>query len=224
MEVKLVFISDTHNRHKKVVVPPCDILIHCGDFSGQGMRTEVRDFFSWFAKQDQAINKVLIAGNHDKSFDPKFFDQYGSKDWLEDLKKEYNSAFTYLENESVNIWGLNIWGSPITPWFHGDHWAFNKHRGEDSRQVWQNIPRDTDIIITHGPVAYKVDYTDDKEYAGCEDLRYVVKMIKPKIHACGHIHEAYGVDEDAFTKYINASICNHRYEPINKPIEVTVEV
>jgi Icc-related predicted phosphoesterase len=224
MEVKICVISDTHNRHKKIIIPPCDILIHCGDFSGQGRKSEVKDFFKWFSRQHQAINKVLIAGNHDRSFDPKFYADYDTEEWLPDLMKEYNSSFTYLENESTEICGLKIWGSPVTPWFHGEHWAFNKHRGEEIRQVWANIPRDTDIIVTHGPVACKCDYTEDKEYAGCEDLRYITKMIKPKLVCGGHIHEAYGVEEDNDTIYVNASTCNLRYDPVNKPIEIILDI
>jgi Icc-related predicted phosphoesterase len=225
MEVNIVFFSDTHNKHKKVVLPPCDIAIFCGDMSSQGYKHEVRDFFSWFSKQHQCVHKIAIAGNHDRCFDAKFDSELHGNEWLPDLLKEFNSSITYLQNNSTEIYGLKIWGSPVTPWFHGDNWAFNRFRGEEIRQVWANIPRDTDIVVTHGPVMYKVDYNDqDQQYVGCEDLRYLLKIIKPKVHACGHIHESYGAEYDEDTTYVNASICNLRYEPINKPIEVSITI
>ena len=31
--MKLVFVSDTHELHEEIVVPPCDVLVHCGDFT-----------------------------------------------------------------------------------------------------------------------------------------------------------------------------------------------
>lgn len=44
---KIVAISDTHNRYKKVTIPECDILISCGDYSFQGTESEVRNFHNW---------------------------------------------------------------------------------------------------------------------------------------------------------------------------------
>ena len=140
-------------------------------------------------------------------------------DIISDIQSSGN--IHYLENSSVNINGFNIWGSPITPWFHGDRWAFNKHRGDEIKAVWDTIPMNTDIIVTHGPVAYKLDFTVyDKLYVGCEDLRKAVNTIKPKLHISGHIHEGYDVDYDEHTTYVNASICTLSYDPTNKPWEI----
>jgi Icc-related predicted phosphoesterase len=83
---------------------------------------------------------------------------------------------------------------------------------------WEQIPLDINILITHGPVAYKLDYTYyDKLYVGCEQLRYQVEKIKPLLYISGHIHEGYGYEYDINTHYFNASVCNINYEPINEP-------
>jgi Icc-related predicted phosphoesterase len=34
----------------------------------------------------------------------------------------------------------------------------------------------------------------------------------------GHIHEAYGLFEQSGTTFINACICDERYQPVNAPI------
>ncbi len=42
--MKIVVISDTHNQHRKLLLPEGDMIIHCGDISGRGTSTEVYDF------------------------------------------------------------------------------------------------------------------------------------------------------------------------------------
>lgn len=227
MEIKIVHFSDTHNRHKQVKLEECDIAIFSGDMSGRGKKSEVENFMKWFSQQTQCTEKIVIAGNHDIAFDPKFEKETESNSWLDELLEKYesNKCFHYLENCGINLYNLNIWGSPITPWFHGNRWAFNKYRGDDIKKEWEQIPKNTDIIVTHGPVMYKLDYVpENQEYTGCEDLRKIVKEIKPKLHLSGHIHEGYGIEEDANTIYSNACICNHRYEPVNKPNIFKLEI
>ena len=227
--MRIVSISDTHNFHKDLtskgkgdILPEGDLLIHAGDLTGQGLGEEVQDVFKWFKEVASRYTNgiVFIAGNHDRSFDPKFNlkDNKEKPLWLQFALEDLPSGVQYLENESITIDELKIWGSPITPWFHGDRWAFNKRRGFDIAEVWDQIPIDTDVIVTHGPVAGKLDFTTyDKLYVGCEDLRYKVKALKPKLHISGHIHEGYGMDYDEDTTYYNSSICTLGYEPNNKP-------
>jgi hypothetical protein len=215
-------------------LPDGDLLIHGGDLTAQGLKHEVQDVLKWFKtiKDRYTHGIVFIAGNHDRTFDgPKFGDddiEEGSRKkpvWLLEALDNLPSNVHYLENNLVTIDGVKIWGSPVTPWFHGDRWAFNKHRGEEIDAVWNKIPMDTDIIVTHGPIAYKLDYVaHDSHYAGCEHLRQRVQSIKPILHISGHIHECYGYDYDENTHYFNASICNHSYEPLNKPWEIEINL
>jgi len=55
---------------------------------------------------------------------------------------------------------------------------------------------------------------------GCEFLRAKLpEFTDLKIHACGHIHEAYGRHEFMDGQlFLNASVLNRRYEIQNKPI------
>ena len=52
------------------------------------------------------------------------------------------------------------------------------------------------------------------------DLRQVVEARPPRLHVFGHIHEGYGVVEKPGTTYVNASICDSRYAPSNRPIVI----
>lgn len=235
--MKLVCISDTHNKHKALdgILPDGDVLIHAGDLTSLGRHHEVENVIKWLCKQASRFTHgvVFIAGNHDKGFDSKFgetkyFEENGDiqtyqqkPEWLiqilSDLKSS-NTGVHYLENSSITIDGKVIWGSPYSPWFHGDRWAFNKHRGKEIRDVWKEMPATTDIVVTHTPVKYKLDYvpTSD-EYVGCYDLDVILGTVKPILHVSGHIHEGYGQDANILTTFINASICDKFYNPTNKP-------
>ncbi len=219
-EVTICHISDTHNRHKRVAVPECDILICSGDISGMGNKGEVEDFFKWFSRQYQASYRVLVAGNHDLSFDGMKFPTKYKPDWLQELIYDYELPDNnfYLENEMKEVMGVKIWGSPYSSWFHGDRWAFNVHRGADSHALYSTIPLGVDIVVTHGPPFGKNDWCNDiSGPVGCEDLRKHINRTKPLLHLFGHIHESYGFSMDIDTYYFNGAICNLQYEPVNEP-------
>ncbi len=114
------------------------------------------------------------------------------------------------------IEGIHIYGSPWQPWFHD--WAFNLRRGPEIRAKWRLIPPKTDVLITHGPPYGHGDRTILGEIIGCRDLLEVVERIRPRFHIFGHIHEGAGLTANEHTDFINASSCNHRFEPVNEPI------
>ena len=229
MVVTVAAFSDTHNRHKQVVLPTCDIAIFGGDLSSRGHKHELQHFLKYLKSQTQVTEKVFIAGNHDICFDPKFEKETEANKWLQETLDFYEvnkpgSTIHYLENSSIELFGLKIWGSPYTPWFHGDRWGFNKHRGY-LKDIWSRIPHDTDIVVTHGPPSYIMDYVHDtNEYVGCDELRYHIDRVKPKLHIFGHIHENWGIEEKANTTFCNATILNHQYIPTNQPHLIELDV
>jgi Icc-related predicted phosphoesterase len=204
--MKFVAISDTHGQHEKLVLPSGDAILHAGDISKRGKEHEVKDFLNWFSSLDYTY-KIFIAGNHDF-----LFEQYPE----EKVRALIPDNVIYLNDSGVCIEGIHIWGSPVTPWFYD--WAFNRNRGAEIQKHWHLIPPDTDMLITHGPVFSILDKTTRGEAAGCEDLLRKVQEIAPRIHLCGHIHEARGQMEIGRTHYINASVLDEhyvmRYEPI----------
>jgi Icc-related predicted phosphoesterase len=222
--VKIAYFSDTHGYHDYVELPPVDILICGGDISGTGLEHQVTDFFNWF-NQQQALVKVLIAGNHDRSFDPEKNITGEKPEWLIKLLDEYKNSGRnyYLENESCEVEGLKIWGSPVTPSFGRHYWAFNKDRGVEIDEVWQQIPLDSDIVVTHGPALYYRDKLMDGQNVGCENLRNSIRYLAPILHLSGHIHFGYGYETDQLTYSVNGAICDESYNPINKPWIITIE-
>lgn len=221
---RFVCISDTHTRTDKLVVPPGDVLVHAGDFSNIGLPKDV-DKFRRFLEDQPHPHKVIIAGNHDLTFDTDNYDslwrrfshpqKYNSQELKDSIARVEN--VTYLEDSGTTINGIRIWGSPWQPEF-GD-WGFNLPRGEKCLEKWRLIPAGVDVLITHGPPLGYGDQCKGGSRAGCVQLLNEVQMrVKPKYHVFGHIHEGYGVTTDGQTVFINASSCNFYYRPVNPPI------
>ncbi|MDN3606768.1 metallophosphoesterase family protein [Kaistella yonginensis] len=206
--MKIVFISDTHGQHRKLKnLPKADLIIHGGDVSKLGQAHEVEDFIHWFLRLDYA-HKIFIAGNHDF-----YFEDY-SRDFIQ---KKLTSNCHYLCDSGVEIEGVKIWGSPVTPTFF--NWAFNVDRGKPIQKYWNMIPSNTDILVTHGPVGGILDGTTSNINAGCDDLLKTVNRVKPKFHLFGHIHEAYGEEKVNETTFVNGSLLNEYYNLVNSPWE-----
>ena len=75
-------------------------------------------------------------------------------------------------------------------------------------------------MITHGPVFGILDQTYTKQRVGCEELYKKVVEVKPKIHACGHIHYARHIKQVEDVVYINACCLGEEYMYQNAPITV----
>ncbi|QTE22480.1 metallophosphatase domain-containing protein [Polaribacter cellanae] len=204
--MKIVLISDTHGNHN-IRIPEGDVLIHAGDVSSRGRKTEIDAFIKWFQSQPHK-HKIFIAGNHD------FYFEEATQN---NIKINYPNLM-YLNDSGCEIDGIKFWGSPIQPTFF--NWAFNRNRGNEIKKHWDLIPNNTDILITHGPPHKILDLTKNEEYAGCEELKKKVLEIQPKLHVFGHIHEAYGKTTRNNTLFVNASLLDERYQNVNTPIEI----
>jgi Icc-related predicted phosphoesterase len=193
--MKIICISDTHNLHKELKIPDGDVLIHAGDMTCVGGIDEMKEFNQWLGTLPHRY-KIVIAGNHDL--------------YLESVPSMANVFITnaiYLNDSGIEIEGLKIWGSPISPNYQD--WAFNRERGEAIRKHWEMIPQDTDILITHCPPFGILDFNDKGKHEGCQDLLEIVQQkIKPRLHVFGHLHDAHGLDKIGETIFVNASIVN----------------
>lgn len=200
--MKIWHISDTHGFHFDLKIPDCDMVIFSGDCSNYREpiynEKEVRQFLKWYSSL-KIKYKIFVAGNHDTSIERGLV----KRKEIEDLN------IIYLENENTIIDDINIWGSPITPEF-GTGWAWNRKR-EKIHKVWDNIPEDTNILITHGPpkgikdLTYKRDNILDM--CGCTNLMKRVMKIQPKYHLFGHIHDCRDILNAGITYISNLNTC-----------------
>jgi predicted phosphodiesterase len=202
--VRLVLASDTHERHGEIEVPDGDVFIHAGDFTMVGDLQRVAAFGAWVRGLPHR-KKIVVAGNHDRTFEHSL---------AAALRKlgDGRDGLVYLQDSGVAIEGIAFWGSPWQPWFYD--WAFNLRRGPMIAAKWSLIPETTDVLITHGPPMGILDFVHN-EHVGCADLRERVKIVRPKVHVFGHIHDGSGIATEEGTVFVNASICDEEYEPTN---------
>ena len=211
--MRLICISDTHMAHRGFSLPDGDVLIHAGDATNSGTADEVDRFLGWFAAQPHP-HKILIAGNHDWLFqhDPDMVSRLLEK----------HQGITYLQDSGVEIQGVKFWGSPWQPWFLD--WAFNLPRqGQGLKDVWDLIPINTELLITHGPPFGILDQVHEGEHLGCEELKIRLAAVKPRVHVFGHIHSGYGVAQSKATTYVNACTSTEQYQALNRPIVIDLE-
>lgn len=183
----MAFLGHLIHTYHGWLKPPddIDIAIFSGDCSNPRdpytNEHEVLNFLVWFGTEIKAKYKIMIAGNHDSSIEARLV--------RKDKFKEY--GIIYLENESVEIEGIKIWGSPYTPMFN--NWSFMRAR-DKLNKIWQSIPEDTDIVVVHGPPKGVLDlsYNPAKvlEFCGCSALKKRIMNIQPKLCLFGHIHNS----------------------------------
>jgi Icc-related predicted phosphoesterase len=240
--VRFVIISDTHGRHRDYTgsLPAGDILVHCGDFSAGDAegdaRAELRDLNRWLgeAEQQRFAHRIVICGNH----------EFGTSDLA--MRKGAGAVQTlltnaiYLQDSSVEIAGLTIWG---TPWTHMYKGGFNVGDRDGLLQKWRAIPAGIDVLLTHVPPHAVLDRAWDprnwaamadsarskcttcgakhKNYThwGCEHLlAEVTERIRPRLHAFGHVHDDPGTREIGGTIFANAAVDLH-----GKPLVVDLK-
>jgi len=212
--VKLVCISDTHGDHESVVLPNGDVLIHAGDVTGHGTEVETLAFFQWLGRQP-IEHKVCIAGNHDT---------YMEEDPIATAQMAEDCGVVLLNDSKFKINDVLFWGSPITPRFMD--WSFMRDPGADIEKHWNQIPNDTDVLITHGPAQGILDVVErqggEKEHTGCPSLLRRIEDVKPQYHLFGHIHEGYGAVHKNGVSYFNISTMNKGYRIQNDAVVLEV--
>jgi Icc-related predicted phosphoesterase len=212
-------------------LPPGDILIIAGDLTNSGSFHELRDcnqFLCMLINRNKYRHIVFIAGNHDRTLDTEYYKSTGYKfdtevqdpiQCRQVLLDNLPSTVHYLQDNSVEIEGLLIYG---TPWIAPEkdyavrdektgkisyRWGFC---GDEDMLVdkWASIPDNVNILITHMP-PYKIgdethNYSKDAivndrqvicwDNIGSRSLLDRVMQIKANLllHVFGHVHTGYG--------------------------------
>ena len=235
--IQIVHISDTHLRHKKFtdIIPDGDILIHSGDFGQKSelnngkIPNEIYEFIQWFDKLPHKY-KIIIGGNHEICFNNI------DKEYLKNnIFKSNNNNIYYIQDEMISLYGLNIYG---TPWTTSYNMGFSMNSIDINKNIWNKIPNNTDILITHQPpmdILDKVTTKDikykhnnicnicnkrhpSKRHWGDINLRHIVmNKIKPILHLFGHVHQ-----ENGFIYKNNILFVNSAMDMIDIPHRIKI--
>lgn len=186
--MKIYHIGCTHQVHDKLHIPEdTDILVHSGDWSNyRDIDLNTKEFFLFVAwvrnKLSHIPHKIFVPGNHN-------IYEYNNERMAKILFNEVGVKL--LIDEAVEIEGIKFYGSPFTP-RHGD-WAYMADRNKLFKR-WNNIPADTDVLITHGPPKGILDLTEEYDHSlsqqGDKALKTVIKdnLHNLKLHMFSHIH------------------------------------
>ena len=203
--MKIICISDTHNKHSQLDIPEGNVIIHAGDFTEAGSKAETIKFLEWFSSLPHE-HKIAVPGNHDFYIEKN----------LDNLESFVPANVHLLIDRGIEINDITFWGSPYTP--GNGSWAFNKPPGSLMEEHWKKIPEKTTFLITHSPPYKILDELDNKENIGCEFLAKRIRKLEIPHHIFGHIHNDYGIITRGKTVYINASSLDNRYRHINTPL------
>jgi hypothetical protein len=109
----------------------------------------------------------------------------------------HSSATVRLRSSSGPRTSFNIFGSPYSPrdglWGFGYDAPRTLSASSDLPRLWDDIPMDSDIVVTHTPPHTHLDERTDRRAAGCEALRRALWRVRPRLAVCGHVHEGRGV-------------------------------
>ena len=157
----------------------------------------------------------ILSGNHDITLDQDFYMEHGQSfhnQNLQDPQVNMNLVKSFhgihmLNHEYKEIdmhigsgrrTCLRVFGSPYSP--RRGHWAFgydtdmaSTEGGTGMAPLWNHVPLNTDILVTHTPPKSHCDEFGG-EARGCESLRQALWRIRPSLAICGHVHEGRGVE------------------------------
>lgn len=254
-KVRFVCVSDTHSTGGWYTdLPPGDVLIHAGDLTRSGSLAQLTKVLQELKDLPYEI-KIVVAGNHDLGLDPGFIrkheeemDELGAEVNMRNVKEvrdmwtskeAVNQGILFLEHEvnTISIRGrsFKVFGSPYSPEFFDwafmypadrDVWSVNTSTGTmHDRQPDNAVPKDVDILVTHGPPQGFLDQVAGVGSVGCPFLTDRLRTVQPLLHVFGHIHEGaaeglirhkFGRDKDRDTILVNASVLDEKYRLVHR--------
>ncbi len=156
----------------------------------------------------------------------RFMATLGNHDFVS--KYEVPRGF-YFDQLVAVVGGITVWLSPWSNTFGG--WAWMKSPDELAGH-YNNIPRGTDIIVSHQPpymlgdevpARYLVgNRADEDAHVGSKELLHAIDTVKPKYVICGHIHNGRGVYVHGGTTILNVAVVNEQYQRVYEPVEFEI--
>lgn len=250
--LRIVCLSDTHEKHEKIDVPPGDVLIVAGDvllinrhFSMEYSISKLEKIARWLQDLPHQ-HKIIIGGNHDRVMETlgvaqaqEFFARFGCT-YLEDSGVKLNcncnekrmAGYERLRSRARST----SEGSGAVP-----RLALEKN---DTREEQEGPYVALSLYgspVSRGTSANDAFQSTPEERIACLppcDIlvthgplsTQVVKTIAPLLHVHGHIHERYGVSriplQGKTTSQsiisVCASIMDRHYQPSHSPVVVDI--
>jgi len=224
--LRFVCISDTFGAHTSLTgkMPHGDVLVHTGNFTESSLPQEISSFNAWLSTMPHK-HKIVVAGSRDAIFDaeayPYTWRRAGHPTCYHISEtKSLLTACTYLEHTSTTVEGMKIFGSPYN--CNAFSFAFHALRGAPMKKLWEKIPSDTDVLLTHTAPLGHGDLCVDGRREGCANLLDWVESYRPLLHIFGGVREGAGLTSNDRTMFINACSLGLTYAPsaVRKPLVI----
>jgi len=180
--VKLLAFSDLHRdlgQAESLVErsSEADVVIAAGDFASvhEGLEETIG------ALRPIAVPMILVPGNNE------------TEDALRAACAGWDGA-TVLHGQDTEIDGQRFFGLgagiPVTPW----DWSFDLDE-EQAEERLAGCPEEA-VLVVHSPPKGHCDRSSSGEHLGSEAILGAIESKRPSLAVCGHIHEAWGAEED----------------------------
>jgi Icc-related predicted phosphoesterase len=190
--MKLLVFSDLHNDFRTAsklveLSNTVDVVVGAGDFcvARQGLDEIIAPL--------TAITKptVLVPGNSESNEELL----QACRAW-ESARVLHGSRVTITEIPFFGIGG----GIPITPF---GSWSYDFSEDE-AYDLLRDCPSGG-VLVSHSPPAGVLDVSSDGRSIGSQAVRETIRIKKPNLVVCGHIHGSAGqIDRIGETTVINA--------------------
>lgn len=228
--MKVCALSDIHGTLLPVedYFESCELVCICGDISPLSIQGNHRKMRQWLRNQFKSwceslpCDKVIfIAGNHDSALNNLDF-------MYTQFPKDSKVTYLFHENyvyTSKSGKDYSIFGTPYCKLF--GNWAFME-MDEILEKLYSTIPENLDILLSHdapfgvSDVLLQPSYYTG-EHIGNKPLAHTILEKTPKIVLHGHLHStSREFEEWGYSKVINCSIKDERYDPIYNPLIIEI--
>jgi uncharacterized protein len=188
--VRLLAFSDLHRDLDQAASlaersSEADVVIAAGDFASvhEGLEQTIE------ALRPISVPTVLVPGNNE------------TEDALRAACEGWDVA-RVLHGQDTEIDGRRFFGLgagiPITPW----DWSFDLNE-QQAAELLAACPESA-LLVVHSPPKGHCDTSSSGDHLGSEAILEAIETKRPPLAVCGHIHEAWGAEEEVGeTKVIN---------------------
>ncbi len=186
--MRLLFITDIHGHFEALPhLPEADLVLCGGDFTNFGTSEEFQS----------AVKLVEVRF-------PKFYAVAGNLDPGETADAILAESGHLLSPTPIQVSGLTlvgVSGSHTCPRPTPYEWA---DEAMEERLTALTLPA-IDILVTHAPpYGFGADVIPNGMQVGSHAIRKFAERLQPRLHLCGHIHEASGVFDENGTVLVNS--------------------
>jgi Icc-related predicted phosphoesterase len=180
--VKLLAFSDLHwdlDQAAQLVdrSSEADVVVAAGDFAKihEGLQETID------ALKPISTPTILVPGNNE------------TEEALRSACEGWEAA-TVLHGQGAEIDGTQFFGLgagvPITPW----DWSFDLD-DEQAAAKLADCPEGA-VLVVHSPPKGHCDASSSGDHLGSEAILSAIEEKQPKLALCGHIHEAWGAEDE----------------------------